>query len=184
MDEALKQIGERLKGLRESLDVSVQEMAETCGVTEEKYLKMEGGESDLAVSRLYKLSRKYGISLDVLMFGEEPRMGAYFLTRNGKGMSVERREAYKYQSLASGFRGRKADPFLVTVEPKSDDEPVDMDTHSGQEFDMVWQGRMDLTLGGKHFVLEPGDTIYFDASQPHCMRALDNRTLKFLAIIF
>ena len=58
MDEALKQIGERLKGLRESLDVSVQEMAETCGVTEEKYLKMEGGESDLAVSRLYKLSRK------------------------------------------------------------------------------------------------------------------------------
>lgn len=33
MEEAIKQIGERLKGLRESLDLSVQEMAETCGVT-------------------------------------------------------------------------------------------------------------------------------------------------------
>ena len=54
MEEAIKLIGERLKGLRESLDISVEEMAETCGVTDEKYLKMEAGESDLSVSRLYK----------------------------------------------------------------------------------------------------------------------------------
>ena len=60
MEEAIKQIGERLKGLRESLDLSVQEMAETCGVTEEKYLKMEAGENDLSVSRLYKLSQMTG----------------------------------------------------------------------------------------------------------------------------
>ena len=36
MEEAIKLIGERLKGLRESLDISVEEMAETCGVTDEK----------------------------------------------------------------------------------------------------------------------------------------------------
>ena len=45
MEEAIKQIGERLKGLREALDISVQEMAETGGISEEKYLKMETGES-------------------------------------------------------------------------------------------------------------------------------------------
>lgn len=131
MEEAIKQIGERLKGLREALDISVQEMAETCGISEEKYLKMETGESELSVSKLYKVSRKYDISLDTLMFGEEPHMSSYFLTRRGKGMSVERRYAYKYQSLASGFSGRRADPFLVTVEPKPEDAPVNMDVHSG-----------------------------------------------------
>ncbi|MGP1492811.1 MAG: helix-turn-helix domain-containing protein [Prevotella fusca] len=183
MEEAIKQIGERLKGLRESLDISVQEMAETCGITEEKYLKMERGESDLSVSKLYKVSSRYGIALDILMFGEEPHMSAYFLTRNGKGVSVERVKAYKYQSLASGFCGRRAAPFLVTVEPKPADEPVVMDIHPGQEFDIVWTGRMELRLGDKMFILAPGDSIYFDASQPHCMRALDNMTLKFLAII-
>lgn len=184
MEEAIKQIGERLKGLREALDISVQEMAETCGISEEKYLKMETGESELSVSKLYKVSRKYDIALDALMFGEEPHMSSYFLTRRGKGMSVERRYAYKYQSLASGFSGRRADPFLVTVEPKSEDVPVNMDVHSGQEFNMVWEGRMDLRLGDKRFVLEPGDCIYFDANQPHCMRALDNVPMRFLAIIF
>lgn len=184
MEEAIKQIGERLKGLREALDISVQEMAETCGISEEKYLKMETGKSELSVSKLYKVSRKYDISLDALMFGEEPHMSSYFLTRRGKGMSVERRYAYKYQSLASGFSGRRADPFLVTVEPKPEDVPVNMDVHSGQEFNMVWEGRMDLRLGDKRFVLEPGDCIYFDANQPHCMRALDNVPMRFLAIIF
>ena len=49
---------------------------------------------------------------------------------------------------------------------------------------MVWEGRMDLRLGDKRFVLEPGDCIYFDANQPHCMRALDNVPMRFLAIIF
>lgn len=184
MEEAIKQIGERLKGLREALDISVQEMAETCGISEEKYLKMETGENELSVSKLYKVSRKYDISLDALMFGEEPHMSSYFLTRRGKGMSVERRYAYKYQSLASGFSGRRADPFLVTVEPKPEDAPVNMDVHPGQEFNMVWEGRMDLRLGDKRFVLEPGDCIYFDANQPHCMRALDNVPMRFLAIIF
>lgn len=111
-------------------------------------------------------------------------MCSYFLTRRGKGMSVERKFAYKYQSLASGFSGRRADPFLVTVEPKPEDAPVNMDIHPGQEFNMVWEGRMDLRIGDKKFILEPGDCIYFDANQPHCMRALDNVTMRFLAIIF
>jgi DNA-binding protein len=54
----------------------------------------------------------------------------------------------------------------------------------GQEFDMVWEGRLELTIGGKKLILEPGDSIYFDANQPHGMRALDGKAVRFLAIIF
>ena len=111
-------------------------------------------------------------------------MCSYFLTRSGTGMSVERQKAYKYQSLAGGFRGRKADPFIVIVEPKPADVPLETNTHMGQEFDMVWEGRLELTIGGKKLILEPGDSIYFDANQPHGMRALDGKAVRFLAIIF
>ena len=85
MEEAIKQIGERLKGLREALDIPTKEIAELCGISEEQYLEMESGESELSVSNLQKISRKYGIALDVLMFGEEPHMCSYFLTRSGTG---------------------------------------------------------------------------------------------------
>lgn len=114
MDEQIKQIAERLKGLRDALDLSVEEVAADCNFTVEEYQAIESGECDFSVSVLQRIARKYGITLDELMFGEEPKMKSYFLTRRGTGVSVERTKAYKYQSLASGFKGRKADPFIVT----------------------------------------------------------------------
>lgn len=184
MDEAIKQIGERLKGLRDVLEISAEDVAQLCETDVETYLKMENGEGELSVSNLQKISKKYDIALDVLLFGEEPHMSTYYLTRKGKGMSVERIKAYQYQSLASGFRGRKADPFMVTVEPKPETEELYKNSHQGQEFDMVTEGTLELTIGKKTLVLNEGDSVYFDASQPHCMRALNNKTVKFLAIIF
>ena len=184
MDEQLKQIGERLVGLREVLDISTEEVANLCGISVEQYEKMERGESELSVANLQKIAKHYGISLDVLMFGEEPHMRNYFLTRKGQGLHVERRKAYNYESLASGFRGRKADPFIVTVEPKAADTPKEMNSHSGQEFNMVLEGTMELTIGQKVLTLNEGDSIYFDATQPHGMRTLSDKPVRFLAIIF
>ena len=106
--ETIKQIGQRLKGLREVLDIPAQEVADLCEVPLEHYLKMESGEADPSVYRLAKIAKRYGIDLDVLLFGEEPRMSAYFVTRKNQGLSVDRRKDYKYQSLAAGFRGRKS----------------------------------------------------------------------------
>ena len=184
MDEQIKQIGERLRGLRDVLDISVEEIAALCGITVDRYEKMENGETELSVANLQKIAKKYGISLDVLMFGEEPKMSSYFLTRKGQGKSVERRKAYQYESLASGFRGRKADPFIVTVEPKDANAPKEMNSHSGQEFNIVLEGTMELTIGTKSLVLNEGDSIYFDATHPHGMRTLNDKPVRFLAIIF
>ena len=184
MDEQLKQIGERLSGLRDVLDISEEQVAQLCGISVEQYKRMERGESELSVANLQKISKEYGVSLDVLMFGEEPKMSTYFLTRKGQGMSVERRKAYLYESLASGFRGRKADPFIVTVEPKPADAPQEMNSHAGQEFNMVLEGEMELTIGQKKLTLHEGDSIYFDATQPHGMRTLSDKHVRFLAIIF
>ncbi|MBR1463889.1 MAG: helix-turn-helix transcriptional regulator [Prevotella sp.] len=184
MEDSMKQIGERLKGLRDVLDIQPEEIAELCGISVSQYEKMEKGESELSVANLQKISKRYGISLDVLMFGEEPHMRNYFLTRKGQGLQVERRKAYNYESLASGFRGRKADPFIVTVEPKGDDVPKELNSHNGQEFNMVIDGTMELNIGNKVLILNEGDSIYFDATLPHGMRALNNKSVKFLAIIF
>ena len=108
MCDPIKSIANRLRGLREVLELSAQEVAESCHLRVEEYMALESGESDISVNVLQTIARRYGISLDVLMFGEEPKMNAYFITRAGAGVSVERRKAYKYEALASGFRDRKA----------------------------------------------------------------------------
>ena len=197
MSDQIKQIAERLQGLRDVLELTPDEVAKSCQLSVEEYLGMESGEKDISqrlrgfahkmkdisVSALQKIARKYGIALDVLMFGEEPKMSSYFLTRCGSGVSVERTKAYKYQSLASGFRGRKADPFIVTVEPKPENTPIHFNSHEGQEFNLVIEGRMLLNINGKELILNPGDSLYFDSSIPHGMMALDDKTVKFLAVI-
>ena len=183
MCDPIKSIANRLRELREVLELSAQEVAESCHLRVEEYMALESGESDISVNVLQTIARRYGISLDVLMFGEEPKMNAYFITRAGAGVSVERRKAYKYEALASGFRDRKADPFIVTVEPAPADAPMHLNSHEGQEINYVLEGRLLLSLNGKELVLNVGDSLYFDSSLPHGMKALDGRPVRFLAII-
>ena len=53
MDEAIKQIGERLKGLREVLNIPAEEVAELCDISLDHYLKIEAGEADPSDPILY-----------------------------------------------------------------------------------------------------------------------------------
>ena len=183
MNDQIKQIAERLRGLREVLELTVEELALDCGISSDEYRSAETGKYDISVSMLQSIARKYDIALDALMFGEEPKMNSYFLTRSGKGVSIERTKAYKYQSLASGFMHRDADPFIVTVEPKSENEPMHYNSHNGQEFNYVLEGRMLLSINGKELILNEGDSIYFNSKLMHGMKALDGKKVQFLAII-
>ena len=116
MDEQIRQIAERLRGLRDVLELTADDIARDCDISAEEYRLAETGEFDISVSMLQKIARHYGISLDALMFGQEPKMSSYFLTRAGKGTSIERTKAYKYQSLAAGFINQ---PYRSGVQPRT-----------------------------------------------------------------
>ncbi|MCL1866183.1 MAG: cupin domain-containing protein, partial [Oscillospiraceae bacterium] len=79
------------------------------------------------------------------------------------------------------FRDKKAEPFLVTAEPK--DEKPTLHAHDGQEFNLMVEGRVRFTLNELSYELNPGDSVYFDSSNLHAVRALDNKPAKFLAIV-
>lgn len=179
----IKQIAQRLKGLREIFDIPIEKMAEVCETTVEHYRRIESGEADPGVYRLTRISKEYGIALDVLLYGEEPRMNGYFVTRRGQGLEVDRHNDYKYKSLASGFKGRAMEPFFTEIEPLPDGKNHAKNVHDGQEFIVVMVGVLEITIDDKVIVLKQGDSIYFDTTRPHCMRALENKTVKFLTVI-
>ena len=184
MNGQIREIALRLQGLRDLLNISVEEIAVTCNVSEKEYLRYESGENDIPIGVLQNISKKYNVGLTALLFGDEPNMKSFFLTRKGQGTAMERRKAYKYQALAAGFIGRKGDPFIVTVEPDMKNKPIQLSSHNGQEFNYVLEGRMLLNIGGHDLTLNEGDSLYFDATQPHGMKALDEKTVRFLDVIF
>ena len=183
MNEQIKQIAERLIGLRDALEITPEEIAKVCNLPLEQYLELESGNVDISVSVLHQISQAFGVELTTLMFGDEPKMSTYFITRKGKGVAVERTKAYKYQSLAAGFSGRKADPFMVTVHPTPEETPIHLNSHPGQEYNIVLRGRLLLQINNKEIILEEGDSIYFNSELPHGMKALVGEKVSFLAII-
>ncbi len=104
MDEQIKQIAERLRGLRDAMELTTEELANECGIDPKEYEQAESGEYDISVSMMQQIARRYGIALDALMFGEEPKMNTYFLTRAGKGVSRSRATV-----AASQGRSRRAE---------------------------------------------------------------------------
>ncbi len=184
MEEQIRQIAERLRGLREVLNITISEAAKVCGIEEEKYIGYESGKIDIPVSLLHNMARRYKVDITVLLTGNDPHMNSYSLTRKNQGIDVERRSAYKYESLGYSFINRKADPFIVTVGTKPTAEGFSLNSHPGQEFNYILEGRMNFNLNGKIMELNEGDSIYFDSGLPHGMIALDDKECKFLAIIF
>lgn len=177
----IEEVATRLKGLRDALGLTIDEIAAVCGVDVTTYEKYESAEADIPISTIQKIANAYGIEIMALLFGEEPKMRSYFVTRRGTGASVERRSWYKYQSLAAGFSGRSIEPFLVTVEPSTDG--VHLSSHDGQEFNYIESGTMELHIDGKTITLNAGDTIIYDARHPHGMKAIGDQPLRFIAII-
>ncbi|HOO18651.1 MAG TPA: cupin domain-containing protein, partial [Paludibacteraceae bacterium] len=80
-----------------------------------------------------------------------------------------------------GFRNAKVDPFEVMVEPNN--LPIYLNTHKNQEFNYILEGTLLLEIDGKQLTLYEGDSIYFDATKPHGMKALNDKKVRFLAII-
>jgi len=181
MNTQIKQIAERLRGLRDALNLSTGEVASKCDVSLSDYEKYESGNSDIPMSFICDLAQTFGVETTALISGGDPHSLVYYVTRKGTGVSVERTKSYKYQALASGFRFAKAEPFEVIVEPT--DHPLLLNSHIGQEFILILEGTMQLHIAGNDIALYEGDSIYFDSSKPHGMIALGGNKVKFLAII-
>lgn len=184
MQEKIREVAARIRELRENLNVSIEDMADYLKVSTSAYADYEKGETDIPASILFGIAHKFNVDMAVLLTGEEPHMKYFTVTRKDKGVAVERRTQYKYQNLAANFMHKKAEPFLVTVEPKSTGKAPEMNTHPGQEFDYVIQGVLRVFIHGNELILREGDSIYFDSGCPHAMEAMENAPAKFLAIIF
>ena len=74
MNEEIKAVADRLIGLREIMDVSIEQAAKVCGISEEQYKTYESGNVDIPVGILQSMSKEYGIDLGTLISGKEPHM--------------------------------------------------------------------------------------------------------------
>lgn len=184
MNEQIQEMAMRIRSLREDLGVTVSEMAAVHGMAEDEYLTQEAGGQDFTFTFLYNTAVRLGVDMTDLLTGAGPTLSEYTIVRRGGGLSMTRRSGFSYRNLAHRFRHRKAEPFVVEAPfvPEQAAAPITQRAHSGQEFDYVLSGRLRFCIGSHETVLESGDSVYYDAAQPHGMVAVDG-PCSFLAVV-
>ncbi len=183
MPEKLRQIAARIKELRQIAGLTVEQLSSEFMIPAEQYAQYESGNSDIPVSLLYEIARKFNVELTTLLTGGEPHLQGYCLVRKGTGPAADRRKEYKYEDLAFNFMHKKAGIFLVTVDPEPAGAKTHFNTHPGQEFTYVLEGGLKIVLDGHELELNAGDSLYFNSAMKHAMIALNGKPAKFLAII-
>lgn len=180
MNEKVKDIAVRIKGLRLLAGYTEKEVASTIGLSAEEYLKYENAEDDIPVSMLYEIAEYYKVDMTEILTGTSPKLHDISFVKKGEGLKVERYDQYDFESLAYKYSNRKIEPLLVKLEFENSPEFV---SHKGQEFNFCLEGRMQVIIGKESFIMEPGDALYFNSTLPHKQLALDGKAAKFITII-
>ena len=176
-----EEIGARLSELREVSDYSIEELANELGIDPAVYASYEQNGKDVPISVIYEIAQKFKVDFTEIITGNTAWLNTYHLIRRGEGKNVNRNPDYHFEDLAYRYGNKVMQPLLVTLDPN--DAVAKLITHSGQEFNMVLEGTVIITLGNKDIVMHPGDSIYFNPTIPHGQRCGGAEKARFLTVI-
>ena len=183
MSDTSKEIIARVKVLREIEEISAEKLAEELGFDIGDYNAWESGKNDFPIGALVEIAARFKVDLSELVTGRTPKLKTFCHTRAGQAPIVSRRPMYAYWNLAYNFHRKKSEPFLVEASSETEGKPISLNTHPGQEFNYVLEGRLLISISCHEMELGPGDCVYYDSTEPHGMKALGGKAARFLAFI-
>ena len=184
-------IGPRLREQRESLGMSLREIARRIGVSPSLISQIERDKVNPSVSTLYALAQELGLNMGDLFAVEDESPGP---RRPAEDVPtpVVTPEQRAVINLASGVIWERLTPerdpsveFLrVTYDVGSESGGHDsLITHGGREYAFVMSGCLGVRIGFDEYHLEPGHSITFDASSPHRLWAIGDEPVEALWVV-
>ncbi|MEE1318465.1 MAG: helix-turn-helix domain-containing protein, partial [Ruminococcus sp.] len=185
MDYSLKEVAGRIKDLREAKGFTQEELAKLTGVSTQEYEVLEKGDSDFSFTFIYKCAKACGVEVVDLLEGTSTTLSSFSITRKGEGLKILKKHGVEYNNLAPKFKEKLAEPFLVKFPylPEEQDAPMKLNSHNGQEFDVIVKGSLKVQVGNHVDVLNEGDSIFYNSLIPHGMVAVSEGGCEFHAVV-
>lgn len=185
------QVGDKIRVLRESKGLSIEELAERSQSSVKTIEQLESGHLVPSLAPLLKLARGLGVHLGSLL-DDRPHPGPVVVRARGdadrvvqfSGLSATgHMSTLEFHSLAWNKEGRHMEPFLIDVHPTVAEECM-LSAHEGEEFIYVLAGGIEVTCGEETYQLASGDSIYYESTVPHEVRAAGDADARILAVIY
>lgn len=178
-------LGRRIKMYRKRLEMSPTDLAKATGLNVTLLQAIEEEQVYPALGILVKLSRALGQRLGTFMddqFREDPlvvrKSDRKAQMAHHKG---ETPAPYSYFPLGSGKTDRHMEPFFIEIDPHQEKETS---SHEGEEFIVVVSGEVELIYGKQNFLLQPGDSMYYNSIVPHFVGAANGQKAEIYATVF
>lgn len=183
MDE--KVISENIRRIRLERQLSVEQLAKISGLTKGYISKIENSAKAPPFSTLIKIAAALNTDVSLLVEADSETaqdLPLCIVRANERKEVVSRGTLYGYQYEALAYKklGKNMEPYIIT--PAFDEKK--MFSHEGEEFMFTLEGIHEFLYGNKRYILEPGDSIYFDSSVPHSGRSLGEKPAKILAVTY
>lgn len=177
-----KVLGERLKNLRKSRGMTLNDVANVSGVAASTVSKIENGSMSPTYGNLLRLAKGLGVGISELLVRERthPVTARRSLTRRGRGI-MHTIGTHDYELLCTELTNKKMVPMLARIHAKSLKEVSGFNSHPGEEVMFVVSGEVVLhTEHYKPLRLKQGDCVYFDSTMGHiCLRGTEREATVF-----
>ena len=186
-----KIIGAKIKNIRESKQLSIEEVAERSGLGIEQIERIEGNLDFPSLAPLIKIARVLGVRLGTFL-DDQAELGPVVCRKkdseaDGIGFTNNATQGHKhmdYHSLSQDKSGRHMEPFLIEIAPSEEGEDFILSTHEGEEFIYVLSGVVEINYGKNTYILEEGDSIYYDSIVAHHVHAAADNRVRILGVVY
>ncbi len=172
-------VGGRLRELRTERGKSMRALARESGLSTNALSMIERGRTSPSVSTLYKISSALEIPITAFFRLEPPKQEVIFC------QPEKRKRVNLPKGLLEGLGGElfigRIEPFVLELEPGAESGPFGM-IHSGSEFVMCLDGRVEYEIDNERFEMYPGCTLIFSAQHRHRWKNIGKEAARVLIV--
>ena len=184
-------VGSKIKGLRETKNLSIEEIAERSGLTVEQINSIENDVNLPSLGPLIKIARALGVRLGTFMDDNDalgPVVTRAKVREKDSSISfsngaTDARKHMEYHPLAQQKAGRHMEPFVIDINPEENPN-FQLSAHEGEEFSYVMQGEVEIEYGKDKYLLTEGDSIFYDSIVKHHVHGAPGKSAKILAVVY
>jgi XRE family transcriptional regulator, regulator of sulfur utilization len=176
-------VGGRVKALRDSMGLSLRDLAERSGVSAPMLSQVERGETSPTLAVAGRIAAGLDLTLSQLLRLDEAEH--VVVVRAGEGRRRER-AGHRLEELTPPLPGQRADVSRHGLEPEaSTGGPSDPPLHEpgARETALVLSGDLTLVVDGEDRLLGAGDAVTFDADLPHHFENRGAGPAEFVAVV-
>jgi transcriptional regulator with XRE-family HTH domain len=175
-------IGSRIRLERQSRNWTLDQLAETAGVSRRTIVSVEQGAANPSVGILLRISDALGIGLPALV--ESPRTPAVKVVRRGHGAALWRSESGGSGVLVAGTEPPDVVELWDWTLGPHDQYVSDAHSSGTRELVHVLRGAVTIEVSDESFALKVGDAITFPGDVTHTYANPGKTAARFSLAVF